>query len=604
MSMDILQLINTAPEQIGVFLLLIAAIIMFMWGKWRYDVVAMVALLATIFAGYLSPQEAFFGFVHPAVVIVASMFVLGRGLVESGIIEVALRRLSSNYIQKHPVLQLLLLSVLVAVASAFVNNVGALAFIMPIAIKMARKSDVSPAMFLMPLAFASHMGGFLTLIGSPRNIIISTFREEAVGSAFRMFDFAYVGIGVTLIGILFISIIGWRLIPRREDESESEELFEVNNYITEVEVTEGSPVVGQPIREIKNSVDGEVIITTLIRGEHHIYAPSNNKLLKPGDILLIQDNPEALTELVEVNNLALVGNKAVESRSSQTDEMKDIEAVVSPSSILTGRRWKEISLHMRYGVNLLAIAREGSQLTDHLDDIRFRSGDILLLRGRAETLEDEIQRLGCLPLAEREITFGRSPRKYATLAIFATTVILASVNLFPVHIIFLTGALLMVLLEIVSLPDAYESIDWSVIMLVGAMIAFGDALEGTGAIMQISNGIISLSEVITPTMVLVLVLVASMLLSDFVNSTASAVLMAPVAIQVGQSLGASIDPFLMAVAIGASAAFLTPIAHESNTLVMSPGGYKFRDFWRMGLPLEILIAVTSIPLILYFWPLF
>lgn len=584
--------------------ILTCMVVLFMTGKLRYDLVSMLAFLAVIIVGFVSPEEAFYGFAHPAVIIVASMFIVSKALIDSGIIEAVIRRISSRTLEQKPVLQLAILSTLVVIASAFINNIGALAFIMPIAIKMARKADVSPAMFLMPLAFASHIGGFLTLVGSPRNIIVSTFREEAIGESFAFFDFAYVGIGIAVVAVLFLVLVGWRLIPKRKDSSDVGAPFEIENYITEVEIGPDAKVLGDTIKTLRDSIDAQVEVNMLIRSGHKTFHPSNYTVLQEDDVLLIQDNAEALTELVEENGLTLVGNRAVERPRDEDDDMMDIEAVVGADSALVGRTWKGVSLRKRFGVNLLAISRHGIQLKDHLDSIRFRAGDVVLLRGRRESIERTDQSMGLLPLAERELQFGRNPKTIAVVAIFIITVIMASINVVPVHMVFVTAAVLMVLFNLVSLSDAYESISWPVIILLGAMITIGTALEASGSIMTISEWILTISQTISPLAVLALVLVISMLLSDFVNSTASAVLMAPVAIQVAQSIGASIDPFLMAVAIGASAAFLTPVAHESNTLVMSPGGYKFRDYWRMGLPLEILIAVTSIPLIVYFWPMF
>lgn len=591
-------------DQTVVFGVILIAFALFAWGKWRYDMVALFALLLVVFGGVFSTEAAFQGFTHPAVIIVISMFVIGRGVVESGVIETVIRKTTNKYVEHHPVLQLFILVLIVTIASAFVNNVGALAFMIPIGVRLARRSNTSPAMFLIPLAFGSHLGGFLTLIGSPRNIIVSTFRENAVGAPFTMFEFAYVGIGIAIVGIAFLSFVGWRLIPRQRKGRVEAEAFELENYLTEVRVGPDSVAIGKTLRELKDTVESKVIVTTLMRGDHRVVHPSDFTTLKESDVLLIQDDSEALTQLIEANKLTLVGNKAVEEGASQADEMKDVEVVVASDSALEGKSWKEIGLRMRYGVNLLAVAREGAQLKEHLDDITFQAGDILLLRGREETLEESIQRLGCLPLADRKLSFGRTPQVWGTLLIFGITILLASVHIFPVHLLFLTAALAMVALNIVNLDEAYDSIDWPVIMLLGAMITVGLALRESGGAETLSDLLIQMQTVISPEMMLVAVLFVTTLLSDFVNSNAAAVIMAPIAISLAAGIGASIDPFLMAVAIGSNVAFLTPYGHESNALVMEAGGYKFKDYVRTGLPLEILILATSVPLILYFWPLF
>lgn len=595
--------IFASGDKFLLFAALIAAFILFIYNKWRYDVVALVILLAVVVMGVIPLDHAFEGFIHPAVIIVTSMFVLGKALVASGVIEAIIRKLMGGFIARHPVLQLLILVTLVAVASAFVNNIGALAFMMPIAIRMARKSDVSPSMFLIPLAFGSHLGGFLTLIGSPRNVIVSTFRKQATGDPFRMFDFAYVGVGLAVIGILFLSFIAWRFLARRKDDGARENIFEVHNYMTEVKVPEDSPVVGKTITALRDSVDSVIDITALVRDGHRIDHPVHSTRLAPNDILLIQDDPTALTDLVEANNLMLVGNKAVERGVTNEDQTVDMEVIVRPDSLMFGRRWTDIPFSDRFGVNLLAVARDDAQLNDRLENITFESGDILLLRGRKESIASTIQRLGCLPLADRELAFGRNPRMWLTLLIVAATVGLASVNIVPIHLLFAVSALLVVLLNLVSLQDAYDSIQWPVVILLGAMITIGLALERTGGAQYIADLLMSLSDALGPTALLAGVLVITTLLSDFVNSNVSAVLMAPIGISLAASIGVSVDPFLMAVAVGSSVAFLTPYGHESNALVMRPGRYTVKDYLKTGLPLELLIIGSSIPLILHFWPL-
>lgn len=598
------QYIPTVSSQVVLFVVLTLSFIGFMWGKLRYDLVAVLALLFVIFGGAVSGEEAFLGFVHPAVIIIASMFVIGKGLTDSGIFELLLRKITTPYMERHPVMQLAVLVGMVTFISAFINNVGALAFMMPIAIKMARKSNVSPGMYLIPLAFGSHLGGFLTLIGSSRNIIVSAFRETATGVPFTMFEFSYVGIGIVVVGIIFLSFISWRLLPHGRKKSGIETPFTVENYLTEVRVAPESFAVEKSIAELKKSEDSKVFITALIRDGVRMNYPANHEILRAGDVLLIQDDSEALTEFIEVNGFTLVGNKAIEEGSSPTDETKDVELVVAPGSMLEGKTWKEIPLRTRFGVNLLAIAREGGQLRKHLDDTRFLAGDILLVRGREETIEEVSKNMGTLPLADRELLFGRTPKVWGTLAIFIVTIILASIHIVPIHLLFLTAAVAMIIGGIVGLEEAYKSVQWSVIVLLGAMITVGMALQSSGAAHEIADMFISAQEIVSPVAMLAIVLAVTSLLSDFVNSNAAAIIMAPIALVLANGIGASMDPFLMAVAIGANVAFLTPYGHESNALVMKAGGYKFKDYITTGLPLEILVLVVSLPLILYFWPLF
>lgn len=606
MFTEILEYLPGISSQVIVLSALTLAFIGFIWGRWRYDVVALVALLVVILGGVVSGEAAFLGFIHPAVIIVTAMFVIGKGLADSGIFEALLRKVTSKYMEHHPVLQLAVLVVLVTIISAFINNVGALAFMVPIAIKMARKSNVSPAMYLIPLAFGSHLGGFLTLIGSSRNIIVSAFRESAVGTPFTMFQFSYAGIGIAVIGILFLSFISWRLLPdrKRKEAATDEEDLGVQSYVTEVQVPEDAKSIGKTVSDIKNSVDSEVTVTAIIRGDEPILHPSDTTVIAAGDVLLIKDNPSSLTELIKINDLTLTGSKSLELGSSPSDEIKDVELVISPRSSLIGKKWKEVPLRSRFGVNLLAVAHNSGQVTDHLDSTPFRSGDIILARGREETINEVSADMDLLPLAERELQIGRQPKLWATLGIFAITVILASIPGIPIHLVFLTAAVVMVTLRIVGLEEAYNAIDWSIVMLLGAMITVGLALQSSGAAEQLADLLLTLQGIISPVGILAAVLLVTTLLSDFVNSNAAAIIMAPIALMLAEGIGASIDPFLMAVAIAANVAFLTPYGHESNAFVMKPGGYKFKDYITIGLPLEILILAVSVPLLLYFWPLF
>ncbi|MEX2515244.1 MAG: SLC13 family permease [Candidatus Paceibacterota bacterium] len=588
-------------DQIIVFAVLVGALVMFMWGKLRYDMVAILALLIVVIAGVMPVESAFYGFSHPAVIIVVSMFVLSQALVNSGVIEIVTRRFSG--LAGRPVLQLLTLTVFVSIASAFLANVGALAFSIPIAVKMAKESNVSPAMFLMPVAFASHLGAFLTLIGSPRNIIVSEFREQATGTAFSLFDFATVGAGIIVVGVLFLALLAWRLIPNRHGESEKSELFEVENYITEVKVGEESSSIGKSLKELAGIVDTRVVFVALIRDYQKISYPSSGHQLQAGDVLLIQDDAESLTELVEAAGLDLVGEHAEEGAADPDDEVIDAEVVVTRKSRLVDSTWKQMPLNLRYGVNLLAVSRSGGQLNKHLDDVHFKVGDVMLLRGREESVNYTVDAFKGLPLENRDLKLGRSTAIFKTLAIFILAIVVASFGILDIHIAFLAAAVAVVLLDMTGIKEAYESVDWSIVVLLGAIITFGQALVISGGAGQIADGILGLADYLSPALMVLAVMLVTTLMSDFVNANVAAVVMAPVGILIAETIGVSIDPLLMAVAVGANMAFLTPTAHESNALVMGSGGYKYRDFWKVGLPLEILIIAISMPLILYFWPL-
>ena len=587
-------------EQIGVFVVLLLALVLFVTERWRYDVIALLALLAVTLAGIVPGDKAFLGFGHPAVITVAAVLVVGRALQNAGLVD-----LLANWVSKvgdRVTLQVIALTGVVATLSAFMNNVGALALLLPIAIRMARKNGRPPSMLLMPLSFGSLLGGMTTLIGTPPNIIIASFRAQTDSGPFRMFDFAPVGIGVALVGILFMSLIGWRLIPQRKGQLSREELFRIEDYVAEVRVPDGSKLAGKFLHDLEQTVENDATVVGLVRRDRKLLAPSSYEMLEVGDILIVEADSEALKSLLDDTKLELVGDKEHDDKALGSDEVSVIEAIVKPDSPLEGNTAWTFNLRWRYGINLLGVARQGSRLKQRLKSIQFQAGDILLLQGQRERLQETLSVLGCLPLAERGLRFG--PQRLAlSLTIFALSITAMTLGFLAPPIALVGAAVLMVLFKLVSLREAYHSIDWPVIVLLGAMLPVGAAMETTGAADLVANGLLQISGQLPAVATLVLVFLGVMFLSDVVNNAAAAVLMAPIATSVAQGIGASADPFLMAVAVGASCAFLTPIGHQSNTLVMGPGGYKFSDYARMGLPLDLIIVLVAVPLILWFWPL-
>jgi di/tricarboxylate transporter len=589
-------------EQAIIFTVLLVTLILFIWGRWRYDVVALLALLTVTVTGIIPSEEAFAGFGHPAVITVAAVLVLSRALQNSGVVDVISRLLLQ--VGQRITVQIGALTGLVAAMSAFMNNTGALALLMPVAIRMARKNDQSPSLYLMPLAFASLLGGLITLIGTPPNIIIATFRADQGLEPFRMFDFAPVGLGVAIAGVLFITLAGWRLPPQRRGQATAGELFEIGNYVTEVRLTEASKLAGQRLRDLPVVAKGiEVVVVAIIRDGHRQLGPTGLDVLLPGDLLLIEADSENLAAFIHMTGVELVGSKAIGDASLDSEDFNLMEAVVKSGSVLVNRSARTLNLRWRYGVNLLAVARQGVPVRQRLSDIILQAGDVLLLQGPSGTLHEVLPRLDCLPLAQRGLRLGQPRRVVLAVAIFAGALLLAAFGLVQVQVAFMAAVVLMLLTNLISLREAYESIDWPIIVLLAAMIPVGQALEVTGGAAMLANSLLLVAGRVTPLIMLSLVLVATMFLSDLVNNAAAAVLMAPIAIGVAAGIGASIDPFLMAVTIGASCAFLTPIGHQSNTLVMGPGGYRFGDYWRLGLPLEIIILVVAVPLIAWFWPL-
>ncbi|MCU0558134.1 MAG: SLC13 family permease [Desulfobacterales bacterium] len=594
---------NITFDQAVVFAILSATLVLFVWGRWRYDLVAVAALLLVFIAGLVPAEQVFLGFGHPAVVTVAAVLVLSRGLLNAGVVDSLSRSLAR--VGSRPMAQVATLTGIVVLCSGFMNNVGALALLMPVAIWMSRQSGRSPSLLLMPLAFGSLMGGLITLIGTPPNIIIAIYRAGTGAPAFGMFDFTPVGAGVALAGLVFISLLGWRLTPRRVGQSAPDELFEIDDYISEVIVPAGAKIVGQTIFHLASAMqkEAETIVVGLIRGERHIAAPSWYEVIQAGDILMVEATPDDLKALIDGMGLALAECKGDCKDTLGSDDIRLMEAVITPDSPLPGKTAANLYLRRNFGVNLLAIARRGRRLERRLGQTQFIIGDILLLQGGDESLQTTLKTFKCLPLAERGLRIGQPRQVFLALGIFGGAMALSALNLVPVQIAFIAAAMIMVATGLVPLGDIYESIDWPIIVLLGAMFPLGHALESTGGARLIAGQLLLLSGHFPPMAILAVLLVGTMLLSNVVNNAAAAVLMAPIAITLGNGMAVSVDPLLMAVAVGSSCAFLTPVGHQSNALVMAPGGYRFGDYWRLGLPLSVLITVVAVPLILYFWPM-
>ncbi len=589
-----------SAAQLSVMGILFIMLVLFVTGRIRYDLVAVLGLVAVTLVGAVSPEEAFSGFGHPAVITVAAVLIISRGLLNSGLVDGIVRLVSG--VGDNLLAQIAVLTTLVAICSAFINNVGALALFMPVALRISSRSGTPASALLMPLAFGSLLGGLTTLIGTPPNIIIATFRTEAGLEPFRMFDFAPVGGLVALAGLAFLILLGWRLVPRRRSSPSSEDLFEIGEYLTELSVPEDSPLAGKPLGEMENA-DHDINILAIIRGDRRLPAPSPRRLLREGDILVVRADTDGLKHLTEEQGFAMAEAGELDAESLGSDEVVVIEVVVSPSSRSEGKTAKGLNLRRRYGVNLLGISREGSGLRGRLNTARLRPGDVLLLQGGRDLLPEILPELGFLPLAPRDLRFGTPRRLLLGGGIFAVALVAAALGLVPSGIALVAAALIMTLGGLIAPRELYESVDWSIIVLLGAMIPVSAALENTGGADLIADSLLAVSAGAPPPITLTILLVGTMFLSDLVNNAAATVLVAPIALGVAAGMGASPDPFLMAVAVGASCAFLTPIGHQSNTLVMGPGGYRFGDYWRMGLPLEVIIVLVAIPALLWIWPL-
>lgn len=587
-------------EHYMIFSLITLMLVFFIWGKWRYDVVAMATLLLASFVGLVPIENAFEGFSNPAVITVAAVLVVSKGLTNAGVVDFIAKHLLKT--GDNTMIQMALLVLTVTVGSAFMNNIGALALMMPVALKLARKNNKSPSLFLMPLAFGSLLGGMMTLIGTPPNIIISMYRAESTGSsAFGMFDFLPVGGGVALAGVLFILLLGWRLIPKRTGGKSAEDLFEIKDYITEVLIPEASQYIGKSVSELESAIEGDLKVVAVYRDDKTFAAPSLSLKLNLNDSVVIEAAAQEFQELLAATDLILAETSKLSQEDIRSDEVEIIETVVMTNSFLIGRSARSMKFRSRYGINILGVAREGVRIKNTPDTISFRIGDILLLQGNPDTISDLIAQWGCLPLAGRGLTLGKTKKLIPGIGMFATAIVLTAFGVIPVQIAFISVAVLMVIGKFISLREVYESIDWSIIILLGAIIPVSKALETTGGAQFIAQKILSIADQIPLWTSIAVVLIVSMTLSDIVNNAAAVLIMAPIAVEIASGLNVSPDSFLMSVAIGASCSFLTPIGHQSNTLIMGPGGYKFGDYWKMGLPLEIIVVCVATPLIMLTW---
>ena len=598
---------------------LVATVAMFLWGRWRHDMVAAGALLVCVAGGLVPFGEAFNGLGHPAVVTVACVLVLSHGLQSSGAVDVLTRAVLPT--RSGPTLAIAALTALAAVLSAFMNNVGALALLMPVAIQAARRLELPPGKLLMPLAFGSILGGTTTLIGTPTNLIVSGFRDAAGLRSFAMFDFAPVGIAVTVVGVVFVALIGWRLVPARK--SAGIEGFETEAYLTEARVPEGSKAAGMTLREIESALDESgAQVVGLVRNDYRVIAPGPGRVVHAGDILVIEAEAEALSGALSSLGLQLeeakppaeddkansapksdADAKKEDDKPTGSDEVVLVELAVLPQSHMVGRSASDAMLRSRYGVNLLAVSRQGERSTARLRTMLFAAGDVLLVQGAPEAVAEFASNSGCLPLAQRELRIPDKRKAVIASVIMLIAVAGAAFGLVPAAVSFAAGVLASMAFRTVPPRAVYEAIDWPVIVLLAMLLPVAGAMQSTGAADLVARFFLEQIARGDAVVGLVVILLATIVLTDLMNNAATAAVMCPIALGAASQLDANADTFLMAVAVGASCAFLTPIGHQNNTLILGPGGFRFGDYWRMGLPLDVLVIAVSIPMLQLVWPL-
>jgi di/tricarboxylate transporter len=582
------------------FAVVIGAMALFVWGRPRYDIVACLALLASVGAGLVKPDQAFSGFSDDIVVIVGSALVVSAAIAQTGVPELALQRISRHV---HSVrLQLLVLVATVTVLSAFVKNVGALAIMIPLAFQMAKRSGTSPSCFMMPMSFGALLGGLMTQIGTSPNIIVSRAREEIVGTPFTMFDFTPVGAALAVAGLLFL-MFAFRVLPVRTRTTVSlDEALAVKKYVTEAEVVETSPMVGKTISDVQELAHGEGKVIAILKRDDTRVTPLPDARLSVGDTLILEGDPHALERIVSAGKLKLESGHRVPEATQPQAEISSIEAVIGANSPLIGMSVQASLLFERFGVNLLAVSRTGERLTERLGTITLQLGDVIVLQGNLADMPDRLKALQCLPLAERTLHLGKARRTLLPILILIAAMATTAIGILPVPIAFFSAAVLMVLTGAIPLRQFYQTVEWPIIIMLAALIPVSEALRTTGGTDLIAGWLSSVATSLPDYGALALILAAAMLVTPFLNNAATVLVMAPIAVSFSGALGYRPDAFLMAVAIGAGCDFLTPIGHQCNTLVMGPGGYRFGDYARLGAPLSLLVILVAVPALLLVWP--
>jgi len=587
----------TIPQVLA-FLIIAGMMVAFIMGRWRYDLVAVCALLVGLLFGVVPFERAFVGFSNDIVIIVGSALVVSAAVARSGIMEILIRRYVPR--MSSPRVQLIVLVTIVTVLSAFVKNIGALAIMMPIAFQMARRSSVSPSMFLMPMAFGSLLGGLMTQIGTSPNIIVSGVRQELTGTAFTMFDFTPVGAILAAVGIVFLAFFYWLLPERRREDSGMDKAIEIKNYTTEAHVLPDSSVIGKTVGDLHSAADGAAMVTGIVSASGRRRTPLPDATLKAGDILLIEGDPEALDKMVSQTGLSFAERRGGAQRDS--GNIGVIEAIIGESSGLIGASAQELTLFDRTGLNLIAISRRDQRFTKRLGEIRFQNGDVILIQGHLKRIPELLREWDILPLIERGLKLGSVRNGLLPLSILLVAMAATALGLVPVAPGFFAAAALMILTGALPLRDVYNQIDGPILVMLACLIPVSESLQLTGGTDLVAALLTTTAATLPGWGALALIMVAAMAVTPFLNNAATVLVMAPIAAAFATGLGYSPEAFLMAVAIGAGCDFLTPIGHQCNTLVMAPGGYRFGDYWRLGLPLSFLVVLVGVPALMVVWP--
>ncbi|CAL1690560.1 hypothetical protein MMB232_00688 [Brevundimonas subvibrioides] len=582
----------------GLIALTIAA---FIWGRFRYDLVALVALVAGLAVGIIPAEAAFDGFKNDVTVIIACALIVSAAFARSGIVELAMRRVLP--LLKTEQSQVPVLTGAVTLLSMVTKNVGALAIMMPVALQVARRTGSAPSRLLMPMAFGAMAGGMVTLVGTAPNIIVAEVRQEVMGQPFGMYDFAPVGLALTALALVFLAF-GYRILPKnRQGATSLNAALAANAYSTEVSAPDDWPPGSMTVSALVDCGDREVRITALIRDGQRRTGPRGNVVVKPGDVLLVEGEQQALEAFIARSRLKLIRENRPIAIDNGAEDIAIVEAVVGRNSPLRGQSIKQADLYGQHGINLLGVSRSGYELTQQLRTAKLSPGDIVLLQGAEQGLPTALKALDLLPLAEREVRLGSGRKQFLPVVVLTIAMTLVGFGAVPVAVAFFGAAVVIVALGGLKIREAYSALDGPLLVLIAALIPVSDAIQQTGGSDLIAGLLSNLFVGLPGILAIGGVMLASMAVTPFLNNAATVLIVAPIGATLARQLGFNPDPFLMAVAVGAACDFLTPIGHQCNTLVMGPGGYKFSDYPRLGAPLSLLVLLAGPPLIVQIWPL-
>jgi len=584
-----------------VFGLLAATFALMVWEKLSLDLVAMLAFSALLVSGILTPAEAFKVFSNDAAITVACMFILSAALERTGVIESIGQRLN-RWVGKSDWSLLLVVLPGVALISAFINNTPVVVVFMPILISLAASRGLKPSKLLLPLSFASILGGTCTLIGTSTNILVSSTAQQMGHAPLGMFELAKIGLILTVCGIVYLLLIGRKLLPDRDTLASVLQTTDNKQYLTEAVLVAGSPLIGKKLADTAFANQPKVRIIEVIRAGAPLFTPLNQIVLERGDRLRLSMELASMVDLqsqagVEILPKAKFGVEVVGAEKAAV-----VECVVGPHSSLIGHSIRQMNFRRRYGVLVLAVHRQGVSLREHFADVRLQYGDTLLIEGPESAIRELRDGRDFLLLLDVPHTPKRRQKQWLAIGIIALVVTLAALDVMPIAPLAILGAVLVLVARCLDAEEAYESVEWNIIFLIFGMLALGAALEKTRGAELLAHAIINGLGSWGPTVVLAAIVVIGSLMTSFLSNNAVAVLLTPVVIQAADSLNVSTRPFIIAVAIGASACFATPIGYQTNTLVYGAGGYKFRDFIRVGLPLNLLLCALAVYFIPKFWP--